>query len=186
MMVNMDLNPSNKRSPKRFPAHYGISDQYRYFRNALGNTIPLKYGVNKTLYTKIIRKCNKLVSEMIINEAYDFRLGGRLGYLSVKKLKPKLTLKTDGSLDVKKSILKVDWYKTRELWKSNPDALKNKKVIYYENKHTEGYTYGWRWDKKPSKVKNKNVYSFKATRDNSRAINIALKNNKNIDYFEKI
>jgi hypothetical protein len=183
-MVNTGLNLNSKRKSKKFPAHYGINDQYKYFRRELGKSIPKKYSVNRFTYSAIIKRCNTLISEMVINEAYEFRLPYRLGYLSIKRNKPKLVLNPDGTLNAAKSKLQIDFQATMKLWEKSENALKLKKKVYFTNVHSEGYICGWSWDKRTSNIKNITIYSFKTVRDNARAVAKAVKENK-VDYFIK-
>lgn len=64
-----------------------------------------------------------------------------------------------------KIVLPIDWKKTKE---------KGKKV-YNFNFHTEGYRFGWLWNKAASRIKFSNLWYFKASRTTSRLLSHYLK-----------
>jgi hypothetical protein len=89
-----------------------------------------------------------------------------------KKIKPR-TLE-DGTL----IGVAPDWVGTKKLWDSNPEAKKNKTLVYHFNEHSNGIRYKIHWFKLKSGVMHKGLYSFYPTRSNSRAIWKAIMSNK--------
>lgn len=56
------------------------------------------------------------------------------------------------------------WRNTNKLWNENPEAKKNKQLVYCMNHHTDGVRYSLRWHTKRVYVYNKKFYSFKPCR----------------------
>jgi hypothetical protein len=74
--------------------------------------------------------------------------------------------------------LPVDWKRTRE----------KGKIVYNFNFHTEGYFFGWKWNKKPCRLKLTEYWYFKPGRSSSRIIAHYLKSDPKYQdiYQEKI
>lgn len=77
--------------------------------------------------------------------------------MDVVKLKQKFEFE-DGKLNTK--LLLVDWNKTWNYWKSNEEAAKKKKLIYFTNEHTDNYRYKFNWDKCSIHMGKARMYSF--------------------------
>ena len=80
-----------------------------------------------------------------------------------KKVKPLL-------IDGKLSGLAPDWVSTKELWKKDPEAKKNKKLIYHFNEHTNGIRYSIHWYKLYTGARYRSLYAFYAVRTFKREI----------------
>lgn len=108
---------------------------------------------------------------MFMNMIYENRSLklGRLG--EIKIVKYKHTPKIDKNGNLKYSI--IDWKKTKELGK----------VVYNFNDHSDGYLFKFKWIKKQA-FKNKELFKFKVSRDISRALPKAIKENKNLNFEE--
>ena len=61
--------------------------------------------------------------------------------------------------------LPIDWQKTREKGKR----------IYNFNFHTEGFFFGWMWFKQSARIKNSDLWYFKASRVTSRLLSHYIK-----------
>ena len=61
--------------------------------------------------------------------------------------------------------LPIDWQKTREKGKR----------IYNFNFHTEGFFFGWMWFKQSARLKNSDLWYFKASRVTSRLLSHYIK-----------
>ena len=61
--------------------------------------------------------------------------------------------------------LPIDWQKTREKGKR----------IYNFNYHTEGFFFGWMWFKQSARLKNSDLWYFKASRVTSRLLSHYIK-----------
>lgn len=107
-------------------------------------------------------------------DGHDVILPARLGILGIRgsKVKPRI----DENGEVKG--LAPNWKETKELWDSNPEAKEKKELVYCFNEHTNGYRYKLVWFKKNYIFVNKNVYSFKLSRENKRDMMRKIKEGK--------
>jgi hypothetical protein len=168
------------RTKGKYKADVGSKDFYKHYKSTIEKKTV--YDVEKALFTKILKEINTEIMKLIITSNYEFTMPYRLGTLSIKKFKTKLKLDKNG--DLIKSKIPIDYGKTLALWRVNPEAKLNKKVIYFLNDHTDGYRYTFHWNKTVSNIKNKSAYQFKASRNNNRMINKALLTIEGLDFFE--
>lgn len=168
------------RSEGKYNSDFTVLDIYRFYRDSVKNVN--KIPIDQSTFRKILRYYNTKVCEEIVENSEELRMPYRLGYLRIKKFKFRLILDADGN--IKKSHLKPDWKKTKELWENNEDAKLNKKLVYHTNKHTQGYYFKFYWDKRTCNIKNSSVYSLAMTRTNKRLIAKTIKTKENIDYYE--
>jgi len=111
---------------------------------------------------KLYKKSNTIANEFLsdkILEGKRIKLPYGISDVFINKYKQELKTK-DGKLN-----LPIDWKKSKELGKR----------IYHMNHHTDGYIFKWFWAKSEAKFKFKDLWSFKAVRKNTRAINNLLK-----------
>lgn len=138
----------------------GIHDFYNYYVETCKEN-----GVNivdyKT-YTSIIKDCNLIIRDKVINHSEKFTLPYRNGTLSIIKFENKFN-------PDKQYKWKVDYVKTKELGFT----------VYFGSQ----YGYRWKWNKSIAITPGKWAYHFKPVRQASRLIAQAIKNN--IDYYEK-
>jgi len=158
---------------------YGIGDAYKYYKEEHGDP----HGVSSSVFSQICKEFYTAISEAIIYQAFDYKLPYRLGRIRVRKYKPKLRLREDGSLD--RSKLRPDWAAVKALWKEDAEAKKNKQLVYHLNEHSDGYQHRWFWEKRTSNIPNHSAYCFIPSRNNKRTLAAAIKNeNIEVDYFE--
>jgi hypothetical protein len=69
--------------------------------------------------------------------------------------------------------LPIDWQKTREKGKR----------IYNFNYHTEGFFFGWMWFKQSARIKNIDLWYFKASRVTSRLLSHYIKTNEKYQHM---
>lgn len=69
--------------------------------------------------------------------------------------------------------LPIDWQKTREKGKR----------IYNFNYHTEGFFFGWMWFKESARLKNIDLWYFKASRVTSRLLSHYIKTNEKYQHM---
>ena len=69
--------------------------------------------------------------------------------------------------------LPIDWQKTRE----------KGKIIYNFNYHTEGFFFGWMWFKESARLKNIDLWYFKASRVTSRLLSHYIKTNEKYQHM---
>ena len=172
----------------------GLWDAYKDFRAKYKLVYP---KLKRKDYVNICHRVNDALIDKIIKESMEFRMPYRLGTLSVKKNKVLLAVK-DGVLE--KHRLIPDWGKTWEMWNNDNPGLtrkeifkiKDKKIIYNMNHHTNGYVMKWFWDKGTSYVPNHSVYYFRPTKANRLALASWINNEDrendypiNKGYYEK-
>lgn len=143
----------------RIKSDYGIADYYKHYRNSGGTQ-------DRKTYTKTVRRFFELVGDVIINNEYSYKIFGRLGIITVKKIKTYIKFK-EGKL---KTNLPINYKETNLLWKNNPEAKKNKKYVYYENKHSNGFKYKFCYLKYTANYANKSLYNLKINRQLKRKL----------------
>lgn len=115
-------------------------------------------------WRNIIYSFNESFREYILETGDKARLPCGIGEFSINKKKRKKITEHNGKQYVS---LPVDWKKTKE----------KGKIIYNFNFHTEGYFFGWIWFKKTARIKNVELWYFKACRTTSRLLSHYLKTN---------
>ena len=136
-----------------------------------------KFPQDVKVYILIANAYMKFLIDKVI-DGDEITLPARLGSLSIIGNKRKLKFTEEG-----KPILPPNWAKTKKLWESNPKAKEEKKVVYCTNEETNGVVYKYLWSKNRVPIENKTLYALRMTRDNKRAVNKAIKANK--EYFVK-
>ena len=159
----------------KYICDYGVTDMYKAYKKTA------KHPVTKEQYSKIVKKFNLEVVDLILTKSFEFRMPCRLGCLRIKKVS--LMLKLDWNGNLKKNFLKVDWKITKNLWETNEKARLEKKLVYHLNKHSDGYYYKWFWDKSTSSTRNLSVYKLIPSRLHLRALTKLVTTNEEIDYY---
>lgn len=147
-------------------------------------------NVSPKIYSAFITECNvALMKSMILN---NIRLKlPSMGSLQINKYKPKLL---DANNNLVKRGLKVDFGSTRKLWADTYPGLtmseildiSNRPLVYYKNKHSDGYLFKFKWDTLTTNLPGKSCYKFRPARAHSRFLAAAAKSeNINIDFYEK-
>ena len=145
--------------------------KYDFFSHYRKNTKFPK--LNRKDYSAFMKDLLMAFSEAIVLEALELRFN-RIGKIRVQSKKLHFLTK-EGELA---KTLQVDWKKTKEYWqkiypgKSLEEIyeIKNKKVFYFDNAHTNGEFYRHLWDNATAVVKFKRFYKFKPSRQYSRLI----------------
>jgi hypothetical protein len=130
--------------------------------------------LNRKSYDAFISELLLRYSEAIVKENLELKFGV-LGFIRIQARDLHFFNKNG---ELAKS-LKPDWKKTWESWmnkypelsKDEIVEIKNKKLIYFENEHTNGEFYLHLWDNTTALVKFKSFYKFKAARKYCRMIN---------------
>lgn len=162
---------------------YGMQHYYRFYSKQK-NLKKAHSKLTSTEFGKIIKIfMSKAVHEVCTNNL-EVKLPCSLGYISVikKKYKPGVVTGKTGKTIITK--MPIDWKSTIEMWNEFPEAKKEKKLLYYRNKETQGYIMKWNWFQKTSQVKNLYCYKFRPSRDNKRKLAKAIKDEAT-DYFVK-
>lgn len=149
-----------------------LRDSYKKYISTVDNPVDIKN------YLLITADYNKFLINKVL-EGEEVTLPARMGTLSIIGRKQSIKMK-DGKI----VGLAPDWVKTKKLWESNPEAKKEKKLIYHTNTHTDNTRYKFLWSKCRVLVENKTLYSLRMTRDNKRAVHTKIKEGK--QYITKI
>ena len=166
----METQPKKRKI--KFSNSFSVYDCYKLLRknkwyNCI-NTVP-----EKDFYA-VIRGVNLLLAD-ILTDSNKVTLPYKMGSLELLKrdVSPKFI---NNQLKI---TSKVDWKKTNELWKVDPEARENKILIRYNSK----YTFLIHYDKAKAVYKNKSFIKFSP----ARSLKIKLKNKiltGKIDAFE--
>jgi hypothetical protein len=169
----------------------GPREIYTFFKNKFTrHERESQSFVDYQVFSSVLKDFNRELSRMIIEEAIEFKMPLRLGYVRVKKFKKKFMLRSDGTID--KSNQSVNWKETKELWAQQYPGkdckelkeIKGKPLVYHLNEHTDGYGFFLYWNKKGSNAINRSVYSLIFTFSNNRHLANILQGDKKIDYYE--
>lgn len=170
-----------KRGKGKSNADYGRTHIYKHYKNNVKD-MSIEYQLTSTEHSNILNAFNKELARLILEESFDYILPHRIGSMRIKKYKPTL-LKDNGELNIRH--LNVDWKKTNEMWNNDPATKEAKKVVYYENTHSEGYNYRWYFSNYRSNCINKTAYCFKPSRTNKRRLAQLIKDpNFKGDFYE--
>ena len=114
---------------------------------------------SKKEFTSVMTRFMELLSEHIM-EGNTYKLPHKMGSIRIRKFKP----------TKRKSI---NWQLSKKFGKH----------IYHTNKHSNGLTGEWYWDKKGARLKNQSLYVLEATRGNNRALAKKIINNNTIKLY---
>jgi hypothetical protein len=152
-----------KTKKSKFTADYNSRDTYRFFKRytSLYNNKEDKI-IPEIIFTKVFKIFSERVIHEIINNFFYFKMPYNLGGLFIHSYKKKYTTNEDGSLQIKNNM--IDVVSTRELWKSDNEAKKNKTLIIKDYSNTDDIIYKIRWSKINAKFVNNKFYAFKPSR----------------------
>lgn len=175
-----------KRGKRKILADYKTRDIYRYYREDGGEVS------DYSKFVDILSEFNEELIKSIINESYEFIMPRRLGSIRIRKKKVKIQFNEDGTID--KNRFTPDWVKTKKFWSEKYKGLSDeeiakipdKKIIYNLNDHTDGYRFGWYWDKVTSNIRNQSAYRLEITRNWNNYFAKQLKTNPKLKnmYYE--
>lgn len=155
---------------------------YSYYRK---NTVGKKLERKK--FDAFMNDIITSLTDAMINEGLEIKIPV-LGSFRVREKEMKL-LDNDGNIN---KYLKVDWKSSWEYWRMTyPDLsdddiikIKDKKLIRFDNAHTNHYFYKIIWDKRRCLLRNQFVYSFKPTRLLLKQLADVVKDeNKTVYYY---
>lgn len=159
--------------------------KYNFFSNYRKNATLSK--LESKQYSSFTKDLLTAYSEAIVKENLQLKLG-KVGIIRIQSKKLHFFTK-DG---VRAKTLQVDWQSTWKFWENKyedktRDEIKNitgKKVVYFENEHTNGEFYRHLWDNMTTVLKYKRFYKFKASRQYSRLIAKTVKDkNRKVFYY---
>ncbi len=155
MSLINDRNIKGGKASVKLQTNFGIRDYYKYYRQHKGSLL-------RDSYAQIIRECNNVVVEEVLENAEEFTLPGGIGRISFRKRK---TRSKAVSGKVYTSAL-VDWKKTMLLWEDDLIARRNKITIKYNNMHTGRYSFRVAMFKRT--FKNNEYFAFRFKRSFKR------------------
>lgn len=155
---------------------FGIEHIYRYYKK--NNQDPVDYRT----FVDAWKDFADAVTDDIAFTGKDFMMPFRVGTLGIRKRKIQVSINKDGTID--KRYLRPDWVATRKLWNIDPEAKKNKQLVFHLNKHFNGFNCKWFWDKTACLIPNQSAYSLVMTRENKRKLAKAIFNGES-DYYEQ-
>lgn len=120
-------------------------------------------------YSTLVGNFMKFLFQQLLDGEEIF-LPFYLGRLYVMGYKVHARITKDGEV----RDLAPSWMKTLKLWEKNPEAKKQRKIVYCTNEHSDGYRYHMVWSKTSSKLKHKRLYSFVLCRKNKRALHARI------------
>jgi hypothetical protein len=120
-------------------------------------------------WRNIIYSFNESFKNYILETGEKAKLPFGFGEFSINKKKRR---KRKG-LNDEFLNLPIDWQKTRE----------KGKYIYNFNYHTEGFFFGWMWFKQSARIKNIDLWYFKASRVTSRLLSHYIKTNEKYQHM---
>ena len=136
-----------------------LRESYKLYKESV------EFPVDIKLYLILAADYNTFLINKVL-EGKEVTLPSRMGTLSIVGRKQTIRYDEDGKI----VGLAPDWVKTKELWATNPEAKKEKKLLYHMNSHTDNVRYKYLWSKKNVLVENKTLYSLRLTRTNKRAV----------------
>lgn len=123
-------------------------------------------------WRNIVYSFNESVRDYILETGEKVKLPFGFGEFSINKRKNKKFKEINGKQRI---VMPIDWKKSREKGKR----------IYNFNHHTEGFYFGWVWFKKPSTIKFKDLWYFKASRPTARLLAHYLKVDEKYQHIYK-
>lgn len=120
-------------------------------------------------WRNIVYSFNESFKNYILETGEKAKLPFGFGEFSInKKKRKKRTGQNDEFVN-----LPIDWQKTREKGKR----------IYNFNFHTEGFFFGWMWFKQSARIKNVDLWYFKASRVTSRLLSHYIKTDEKYQHM---
>lgn len=126
--------------------------------NLTNKSLKNKYSV--PLINNIIKDILGFIADELVTSSYLYRLPNSLGMIYIDKKKPFLK-RIDGKLINGKPI---DLNATLKLWETNPEAKEKKIKIRFDNYHTNGYVYRFKYSTSKSNFTNKSIYQLRFNR----------------------
>lgn len=144
----------------------GTREAYKLYKEEVVNP------VHVDTYLAVSQGFIKFIVDLLV-QGETIKLPERLGLLSYigRKTRPRLE---DGKI----KGLAPDWKNTLQLWKEDPKAKEEKKILYLFNERTNGVRYKMVWSKRHVFLSNKDFYTFVLSRDNKRKFYSELLNGK--------
>lgn len=148
--------------------YVSVTDSYhKYYKKKSKNPVDISN------YRRVVNSFHQLVMKHVIENGDLVYLPLRMGTLAVKGIACKPKLEGDKIVG-----LPIRWSKTLALWNSCPEAKERGQVVYCTNEHTGGVRYKFLWNTYKVFARFKNLYQFRASRANKRAVYRAVLDGK--------
>lgn len=156
--------------------NYTCQDIYDYF------VIKRKSKIKKKLYQTILDEYNnEIVRQLILGNQYVLPYG--FGRIYIKKSNVKLKLDENFNIDIRRNNGLCDYGTTNKVWKENEEFKNSKRVIYYENLHTDGDIMKFFWDKRKVNIKNVQHIKFGISQSVREQLAISIKRGDRNQYY---
>ena len=174
-----------KKHQRKYNADFSANTAYKIWKK-----VHRKLNIPQRVHGYIMKDFSIAIMNLMLTKNFEFRMPYRLGYLAIRKFRPKPKFDETGNL--KKGGLPIDYGATQKLWVQQYPGLSreeiynipNKKLVYYNNLHTDGYLMKVVWDKKTVKVRNYKIYSIKLIKALRLYMGGVLKANPNLEFYE--
>jgi hypothetical protein len=172
---------SIKRGKGKHIGNIRKNDFYKYYQENAKLT-----KVDRVKYNGFLKEVLETFGKLIIEEGLELKLN-QIGKIRIKTKILNL-IKSNGEL----SKLKVNWKATWDHWFSRYPNLsreeivkiKDKKLLYHDNEHSNQEYYVHYWNNFTSNLKYKSFYDFKPSRQYSRLLAKVIKDpNRKIFYY---
>ena len=127
-----------------------------------------EYVLYESVYFAIVRKVNKLLVEELCKTGH-ITFPHRMGGIRAFKRTPKTYIYNNRAVTTKS----IDWDKTLELWYNDPEAYKNRNLIYRDIDSVVV-----KYDKNQAIYKNKYYYDFNLCKDAKMKLRDSFNTNK--------
>ena len=91
MTQPINLTPTRNHKIK---SDYGMNDYYRFYKTNMGGTLGVKE------FSKVFRILMEAMRQIVIENNYKYKLSSRMGVITTRKYKNKITFK-DGKMVIK-------------------------------------------------------------------------------------
>lgn len=152
---------------------YTITTSYTHYSKKIRETPFAKQVFNKRVYTDVMKDFLAYLGDTLI-ETGKVVLPKKMGNIEIEGSPQRISYDEEGH----PRGLSVDWKATRELWKEDEEAGKNKQYIYHLNENTNGIKYKIKWFKTKMFALNKAHYNFIMNRSIKRRVAAAIKSGK--------
>lgn len=176
-----------EKTRDKIKADYRSKEIYNFYCKTTGNP----RNITQHQFVTVMKDFFSVVIHRMIYDNFELTFPRRLGNLRIEKAKMEYKLNEKGQLD--KRALSPNYKACKELWAKmypgvSPIGIKNvhpdRPLIYYENKHTDGFRHKWKWDKRTCLVRHGALYKLDIARANDRMLASALKNpNLMLDFY---
>lgn len=150
---------------------WGVKNYFRYYRK--NRPKDPKYRLEEGDYYKIIRRCNELIRDHIIQSDIVI-LPKNMGTLELIKRPTRITIE-DGKL---KNSMPYDWNATLNLWYEDEEAFKNKTLL----RIPEREVFSVKYSRTTAYYKNSLFYDFSTNREFKLMLKDAIKEG-NVESF---